>query len=151
MRFDWVWRRPAVSMIATSLAARTRAASTASKATAAGSAPALPPTKSAFARSAQISSCSSAAPGRCRPRRGAPSAVLAELLRQLADRRRLAGAVDAHDEDDARAAVERERGGSPKSSAISSASAAVQVGDLAACLEPPYELGGRPHAHVPRR
>ena len=36
------------------------------------------------------------------------AAVLAELLRELADRRRLAGSVDADDEDHARAGVERE-------------------------------------------
>ena len=55
-----MWRRPAVSTITTSRP-RACAASTASNATAAGSAPRTEPTKSASARVAQISSCSSAA------------------------------------------------------------------------------------------
>ncbi len=109
MRFDCVCSRPAVSTIATSRP-RARAASTASNATAAGSAPRGAPTKSAPARSAQISSCSSAA---ARNVSAAPdehrASVLGELARELADRRRLPGAVDADDEDHARLAVERER------------------------------------------
>ena len=83
---------------------RARPASTASKATAAGSAPREPPTKSAPARSAQISSCSSAA---ARNVSAAPTRTVRpcsrELLRELPDRRRLPGAVDADDEDDGRA------------------------------------------------
>ena len=60
MRFVCVCNRPAVSTITTSRL-RARPASTASNATAAGSAPRGEPTKSASARCAQISSCSSAA------------------------------------------------------------------------------------------
>ena len=60
MRFVCVCRRPAVSTMTTSRP-RACAASIASKATAAGSAPCVEPTKSAPARFAQISSCSSAA------------------------------------------------------------------------------------------
>src|SRR3954454_3337229 len=60
IRFVCVWRRPAVSTTTTSRP-RAKAASTASYATAAGSAPRSEPTKSAPARCAQISSCSSAA------------------------------------------------------------------------------------------
>src|SRR5215471_5042830 len=60
MRFVCVWSRPAVSTTTTSRP-RATAACTASYATAAGSAPRSEPTKSAPARCAQISSCSSAA------------------------------------------------------------------------------------------
>ena len=109
MRFDCVCRRPAVSTIATSRP-RARAASTASNATAAGSAPRDAPTKSAPARSAQISSCSSAA---ARNVSAAPTSTerpcSVQLPRELADRRRLPGAVHADDEHDARGSREVER------------------------------------------
>src|SRR3954453_18579837 len=60
IRFACVCSRPAVSTTTTSLP-RDSAAAIASNATAAGSPPRSEPTKSALARSAQISSCSSAA------------------------------------------------------------------------------------------
>ena len=110
MRFDCVCSRPAVSTIATSWP-RARAASTASKATAAGSAPRGAPTKSAPARSRPdlelLLGGRAERVGRADEHR---ATVLAQLLRELPDRRRLAGAVHADDEDRRSGfAVERER------------------------------------------
>ena len=144
MRFVCVWRRPAVSTITTSRP-RAVAASSASYATAAGSPPRSEPTKSAPARCAQISSCSSAA-ARIRVGGGDEdgAAVLRELRRELADRRRLARAVDADDEDHGGRVreVERRRLTEQRGDLVG------QVADPAARLEPLHELGRRADADI---
>ena len=63
-----------------------------------GSPPAGAADEIAPARSAQISSCSSAPLGTCPQPQRARCGRASELLEELADRRRLAGAVDADDE-----------------------------------------------------
>ena len=71
-------------------------------------------------------------------------AVLRELARELADRRRLAGAVDADDEDDGgppRGGRKRRRLAEERLDLVGERVA--EVGDLAARLEPPDELGRR--------
>ena len=60
IRLPWVWRRPAVSMMTTSMP-RASAAEIASKTTAPASPPSVLLTISQPARSAQVSSCSTAA------------------------------------------------------------------------------------------
>ena len=74
--------------------------------------------------------------------------VLAQLLRQLPDRRRLAGAVDADDEDDARAGGQVQRAGLAEHLGDLLRERAVQVGQVVAGLEPAHELGGRADADV---
>ena len=100
IRLVCVCRRPAVSMMITS-APRSRPRAIASNATAPGSEPSGPLTTSTPARSPQRSSCSTAAARNVS--RGADHHLLVERLPQvpgeLADRRRLAGAVDPDDED----------------------------------------------------
>src|ERR1041384_901248 len=75
--------------------------------------------------------------------------VLAELRGELADRGRLAGAVDADDEDHARPLVEVE----PTGFAQHAGDLLLQAGGkvtVAAGLEPLNELGGRGHAPLSR-
>ena len=74
--------------------------------------------------------------------------MLAELLRELADRRRLAGAVDADDEDHARlrADVQRRRLAEQLRDLLRERLA--EIAELAAGLEPANELGGGAHADV---
>ena len=79
IRCCWVCRRPAVSMITTS-APRALAASMASKATAPGSEPASPRTRSPSARRAHSSSCSAAAARKVSP--AASSTVLPSSWRR---------------------------------------------------------------------
>jgi hypothetical protein len=74
--------------------------------------------------------------------------VLAQLLRQLPDRRRLAGAVDADDEDHARAAGEVQRPRLAEHLGDLLGERPVQVGQLVAGLEPADELGGRADTDV---
>ena len=137
-----------MSTIATSLP-RARAASTASYATAAGSAPCAAPTKSACARSAQISSCSSAA---ARQVSAAPSRTERPCSRsfcgELADRRRLAGAVDADDEDDARALGQVQRSRLAQHLGDLLRERPIEVGQVVASLQPAHELGGGADADV---
>ena len=76
-------------------------------------------------------------------------AVLAQALGELADRRRLAGAVDADDEDDARLARRTSSvRGLAEQRAISSASASFRSVEVLARLEALHELGGRADADV---
>ncbi len=128
---------------------RARAASIASNATAAGSAPA--------------GGADEVGPGALRPdlelllggraeRVGGAqqdgAVVLAQLLRELADRRRLARAVDADDEDHGRllAEVERPRLAEHRRDLLLERLA--QIAELAAGLEPAHELRGRADADV---
>ena len=108
------------------------------------------PTKSAPARSAQISSCSSAAARNVSA--GAEddgAAVLAQLLRELADRRRLARAVDADDEDHGRPRAERRASrGCAEQRLDLLGERLTEVGQLTARLEPPHDLGRRRHADI---
>ena len=77
---------------------------------------------------------------------GAP--VLVELAGQLADGRRLSGAVDADDEDDARARLEGERRWLPEQRLDLLDERALELSGDAARLEPPYELGRRGNSDV---
>ena len=74
--------------------------------------------------------------------------VLAQLLRELADRRRLAGAVDADDEDHARRRRQVERAGSPNIVGDLLRERRAEVAELVPRLEPADELGGRADADV---
>ena len=78
------------------------------------------------------------------------AAVLAELLRELADRRRLAGAVHADDEDHGRLVrdVEARRLAEERRHLLRERRR--EVGELAARLEPAHELGRGAHADVGR-
>src|SRR5581483_53427 len=76
------------------------------------------------------------------------AAVLAQLLRELPDRRRLAGAVDADDEDDGGTRGERERRRSAEQARELLRQRLRQVARAGARLEPADELRRRPHAHV---
>ena len=76
------------------------------------------------------------------------AAVLAQLLGELADRRRLAGAVDADDEDHRRALSDLERGRRPKERRDLLGQRGVEVGEVLPGLETPDELGRRANADV---
>src|SRR5581483_3030406 len=76
------------------------------------------------------------------------AAVLAELLRELADRGRLPGAVDADDEDHGGAVVDVERRRRAEDRRDLLGEGGVQVAELLPGLEAPHELGGRRHADV---
>ena len=76
------------------------------------------------------------------------AAVLAQLLGELADGRRLARAVDADDEDHGRLRAERERGRVAEQQLDLLGQRLAEVAELAAGLEPPHDLGRRPHADV---
>ena len=100
MRFDFVWRRPAVSAMRMS-AWRATAASSASNTTAAGSALGAWATISESVRWAQIRSWSMAAARNVSAAARTTRRPLRPLAGgELADGRGLAGAVDADDEDD---------------------------------------------------
>ena len=79
---------------------------------------------------------------------GDRAAVLAELLRELADRRRLAGAVDADDEDHRRAGRERQRRRRPEQRRDLLGERLREVAHILAGLEPRDELGRRLDADV---
>ena len=110
IRCCWVCSRPAVSTITTSCP-RARAASMASKATAPGSDPGSPRTISQPARSAHSVSCSAAAARKVSAAASSTDRpeLLLEVPGDLADRRRLAAAVDAHHQDHRRLLGERDR------------------------------------------
>ena len=74
--------------------------------------------------------------------------VLAEPVRELADRRRLAGAVDADDEDDARLAREIDARRLAEELRDFGGERVVEVAEIGARLEPAHELRGRGHADV---
>src|SRR5581483_6488247 len=74
--------------------------------------------------------------------------VLAQAVRELADRRRLAGAVDADHEDDARSFPDRERPRLAEERRGLLCKRLVQVAELRPRLEPPDELRGGAHADV---
>ena len=74
--------------------------------------------------------------------------VLAQLLRQLADRRGLPRAVHTDHEDHARLTGEIERAGLAEHLGDLLGERPVQVGQLVARLEPAHELGGRADADV---
>jgi hypothetical protein len=74
--------------------------------------------------------------------------VLAQLLGELADRRRLAGAVDADNEDHARAVRQVERAGLAEHLGDLLRERGTEVAELVARLQPSHELGGRAHADV---
>jgi hypothetical protein len=76
--------------------------------------------------------------------------VLGELLRELADRRRLPGPVDADDEDDARVLADVQSRGLAEERADLLGERGVEVGHVPPRLQPPYELRGRFDADVPR-
>src|SRR5205085_9173004 len=76
------------------------------------------------------------------------SPVLAELLRELADRRRLAGPVHADDEDDRGPMVEVERRRLPEQRRRLLRERRVEVGQVLPRLEAAHELGGRPYTDV---
>ena len=148
MRFDCVCRRPAVSTIATSCP-RARAASTASKATAAGSAPRGEPTKSAPARSAQISSCSSAA---ARNVSAAPTSTERPCSRSFWASLPIVVVfpvpLTPTTRIDAGLAIERERGRLAEDRLDLLGERILETAGDAARLEPPHELRGRGHAYV---
>ena len=148
IRFVCVWRRPAVSTTTTSRP-RATAASTASYATAAGSAPRSEPTKSAPARSAQISSCSSAAAryvsAAATTTERPCSASLAESLPIVVV---LPGPVDADDEDHGRLVRDVEDRRLAEELGHLLGERRVEIRELAARLEPPHELGGGADADV---
>src|SRR4051795_5139590 len=181
IRFVCVCRRPAVSMMITS-APRSRPRAIASKATAPGSEPSGPLTTSTPARSPQRSSCSTAAarnvsaapvntvspkvlrrvPARLRggervgraDDHGQPER-LAQVPGELADRRRLAGAVDADDEDDRRVGPQVDRVvagarelGEQLGQAAGQRLAAGKLALLGLALELLHHLGGGPGADV---
>jgi hypothetical protein len=74
--------------------------------------------------------------------------VLAELLRELSDRGRLAGAVDADDENHARRRGQVERAGLAEHVGDLLRERSTEVAELVACLEPADELGGGADAHI---
>ena len=74
--------------------------------------------------------------------------VLGELRRQLADRRRLAGAVDADDEDHTRPCRDVECARIAEQLCDLLRERLAEVAERAARLEPAHELGGRAHADV---
>src|SRR5205085_7529169 len=74
--------------------------------------------------------------------------VLSESVRELADRRRLAGAVDAHDEDDARPPVEGELPRLAEQSGGLVDQGLAEIAELATRFESPDELGSRWNADV---
>ena len=74
--------------------------------------------------------------------------VLAQLLRELADRRRLAGAVHADDEDHARRVREVERRGLAEQRGDLLGERGVQLGEVLTRLEPSDQLRGRPDPDV---
>jgi hypothetical protein len=76
------------------------------------------------------------------------AAVLGKAVGELADRRRLAGAVDADDEYDARAVVHRERGRLAEQGRDLLHQCLRQVVDVTAPAEPLDEFVRRGHAHV---
>ena len=72
------------------------------------------------------------------------SSVLGELARELADRRRLSGAVHPDDENDGRTVRGRRKDGSVSEERLDLVRERVaEVADLAAGLEAPDELGSR--------
>ncbi len=75
-------------------------------------------------------------------------AVLAQPLGQLADRRRLAGAVDADDEQDARVGVHVERRRFAEQIRDLFRQGGGEVGDVLPPFEPLHERGRRGYAHV---
>ena len=156
IRFVCVCRRPAVSMMITS-APRSRPRAIASKATAPGSEPSGPLTTSTPARSPQRSSCSTAA---ARNVSAAPTTTVRfervlEVPGELADRRRLAGAVDADDEDHRRVGPQVDlvvagagELGEQLREAVGQRLAADQVALLGLAFELLDDLGGRRGADV---
>ncbi len=74
--------------------------------------------------------------------------MLAELLGELADGRRLAGAVHADDEDHGRLRGERERGRVAEEQLDLFCQRLAEVVQVAAGLEPPHDLGRRANADV---
>ena len=74
--------------------------------------------------------------------------MLAQLLRELAHGRRLAGAVDADDEDHGRLRVERDRGRCAEQHLDLLRERLAEVTDLATRLEPPHDLGRGADADV---
>ena len=74
--------------------------------------------------------------------------MLAELLRQLSDRGRLAGAVDADDEDHARRRGHIERSGLAEHVRDLLCERRAEIAELVPGLEAADELSGRADAHV---
>ena len=74
--------------------------------------------------------------------------VLAQLLRQLPDRGRLPGPVDADHEDDAGTGGQVQRPGLAEHLRDLLRECAVQVGQLVACFQPSHELGRRADTDV---
>ena len=71
-----------------------------------------------------------------------------EPCRELADRRRLPGAVDADDEDHRRLVSDVEDRGRSEQLGHLLGERLVEIRQLAAALEPPHELGGGANADV---
>ena len=148
MRFDCVWRRPAVSMIATSLPARprrldgieghggrVRAARRADEVRLRALGPDL---------ELLLRGCAKGV-GCTHEHR---AAVLVELACELPDRRRLAGAVDPYDEDHARPRGECERRRVAEERLDLVDERVFEVAGHSPSLEPANELGGRRDADV---
>jgi hypothetical protein len=76
--------------------------------------------------------------------------VLSQAVGELADRGRLARAVDADDEDDARPTVHAEPARLAEERGDLFDERFVEIADLAPCLEPADELGGRGDADIGR-
>ena len=76
------------------------------------------------------------------------AAVLPQLLRELAHGRRLAGAVDADDEDHGRLGAESDRGRGAEQLLDLLGERLAEVADLAASLEAPHDLGRGADADV---
>src|SRR5439155_1337378 len=74
--------------------------------------------------------------------------VLAQLVRELADGRRLPGAVHADDEDHGRRVVYVEYRGISEERGDLVREGSVELRQILACLEPADQLRGRAHAHV---
>ncbi len=74
--------------------------------------------------------------------------MLGEPRRELADRRRLAGAVHADDEDHARPCLHVQRARVAEQLCHLVDERRAEIADLTARLEPAHELGGRRHADV---
>ena len=130
------------------VAASRRARSIASYATAAGSPPRSPSTNSAPARRPDAELLLRGRAERVGRRDDDGVPVLAQPVRELADRRRLAGAVDADDEHDARLAGKVDARRLAEKRRDLRGERLVQVADVAARLEPAHELRGRGDADV---
>src|SRR5204862_3731586 len=74
--------------------------------------------------------------------------VLRQRCRELADRRRLAGAVDADDENHARRTADVQRSGVSEKRSNLVGKGLSEIAELSARLEPLHELCGRAHADV---